>query len=276
MNITTYKPNNSLLSKYIELYYECTLKDESYVAFPHYTLPVVLSCYTIRDTIDNKVYLTQSNKKSDSFITFNRFKKPVEIIVTGKNHAINIVFKPYGLAQFLKEPLNINTKETVSLTTVFNDFFKKNPSFFELDTNTRIETLDSYLLSNLQEKKDTDIVIKAIELMKNQELSISDIAKECCCSTKKLSRLFFNLCGESPITFKRIIGFRTALEKIKEISPEFNLSDIAIETGYCDQAYFNNTFKKLTGEKPNDFFKDLDPIAEEKIYFKKTMSEKHN
>jgi len=276
MKITTFKSNISILNKYIEFYYECTLEDESYIAFPHYTLPTAISNDTIREVYDGKTYLRQTNKKNNSFISYNRFKKPIEIIIQGKIYAFNIVFKPYGLTQFTKEHININTNKTVKLTAIFDDFLHENPSFFKLNIESKVEIIDSYLLSRLLEKKDTNIVIKAIELMKNQELSIADIAKECCCSTKKLSRLFYKLCGESPITFKRIIGFRIALEKVKEISPEFNLSDIAIDTGYCDQAYFNNTFKKLTGEKPNDFFKKVDPISEENIYFKKTMSEKHN
>ena len=276
MNITTHKPNSPILSKYIEFYYECTYEDESYIAFPHYTIPTALSRDTLRETLDNKTYLKYTSKKNNSFISYNRFKKPIEIIVEGKIYGFNVIFKAYGLAQFINNKLDIYTDETLKLTSIFEDFFKLNSSFFELNIEEKISTIDSYFLSKLQEKKDTDIVIKALSLMQNQELSITHIAKECACSTKKLSRLFHNLCGESPITYKRIIGFRTALEKIKEISPEFNLSDIAIGTGYCDQAYFNNAFKKLTGEKPNDFFKKVTPISEENIYFQKTMSEKHN
>jgi len=252
------------------------LEDESYVAFPHYTLPTTISKDTTHKVYKGEVYLMYTNKKSNSFISYNRFKKPIEIIVEGKIYAFNIIFKPYGLAQFTNKQLNTHTDKAVKITSIFEDFFDLNPSFFELNIKEKIDTIDYYFLSKLEEKKDTNTVIKALSLMKNQELSITNIAKECACSTKKLSRLFHSLCGESPITYKRIISFRTALEKIKEISPEFNLSDIAIDTGYCDQAYFNNVFKKLTGEKPNDFFKKVTPISEENIYFQKTMSEKHN
>jgi len=276
MKITTYKPNNSILSKYIEFYYECTYEDESYIAFPHYTIPTALSEDTKREVVGDKTYLRHTEEKNNSFISYNRFKKPIEIIIEGKIYGFNVIFKTYGLAQFTSNKLSIYTDKTLKITSIFEDFLETNPSFFKENIGKKINTIDAYFLSKLEEKKDTDIVIKALSLMKNQELTIGHIAKECACSTKKLSRLFHNLCGESPITYKRIIGFRTALEKIKEISPEFNLSDIAIGTGYCDQAYFNNAFKKLTGEKPNDFFKKVTPISKENIYFQKTMSEKHN
>jgi len=276
MKITTYKPNNSILSKYIEFYYECTYEDESYIAFPHYTIPTALSEDTKREVVGDKTYLRHTEEKNNSFISYNRFKKPIEIIIEGKIYGFNVIFKTYGLAQFTSNKLSIYTDKTLKITSIFEDFLETTPSFFEENIGKKINTIDAYFLSKLEEKKDTDIVIKALSLMKNQELTIGHIAKECACSTKKLSRLFHNLCGESPITYKRIIGFRTALEKIKEISPEFNLSDIAIGTGYCDQAYFNNAFKKLTGEKPNDFFKKVTPISKENIYFQKTMSEKHN
>ncbi len=269
MNITTFKPNNSILHKYIEYYYDETLEDESYIAYPHFALPTFLSKNVIYNCIDDKVYLSHTNKINNVFSSYNRFKKPIRIIVKGKIYTFNIIFKPYGLAQFIKKSININTKNTVGLTHIFNDFFKLNPYFFELSTEKKIEFLDTYLLSKLQEKKDTDIVIKAIELMENQDLSLTQIAEKCSCNSKKLYRIFQKLCGESPITFKRIIGFRMALEKTKKISSEFNLSDIAIETGYCDQAYFNNIFKKLTKEKPSDFFKKINSFSEENIYFKK-------
>ena len=64
MTITTFKPNMPILNKYVELYYEATLEDESYLAFPHYTLPTAISNSISYECIDDKVYLISSAKNT--------------------------------------------------------------------------------------------------------------------------------------------------------------------------------------------------------------------
>lgn len=59
--------------------------------------------------------------------------------------------------------------------------------------------------------------------------------------------------GFSPINY--LINLRIA-ESIKLLrKPELNLTDIALDTGFCSSQHFSTTFKKLTGYTPREFRK---------------------
>ncbi|MBS1662651.1 MAG: helix-turn-helix domain-containing protein [Bacteroidetes bacterium] len=59
--------------------------------------------------------------------------------------------------------------------------------------------------------------------------------------------------GFSPINY--LINLRIA-ESIKLLrKPDLNLTDIALDTGFCSSQHFSTTFKKLTGHTPREFRK---------------------
>ena len=104
--------------------------------------------------------------------------------------------------------------------------------------------------------------------MQKDKLSVQEIADECNCSYKKLYRLFLSHCGTTPMIMKKNIRFRNALKKIEQQDVNFKLSDVAFDSGYYDQAFFNRAFKKLTGETPKKFFKHVTVLSKKDIYFK--------
>ncbi|MBL4604534.1 MAG: AraC family transcriptional regulator, partial [Flavobacteriaceae bacterium] len=67
---------------------------------------------------------------------------------------------------------------------------------------------------------------------------------------------------------KKNIRFRNALLRIENQDVNFKLSDVAFDSGYYDQAFFNKAFKKLTGETPKQFFKNVSVLSKKDIYFK--------
>ncbi|NHN25061.1 helix-turn-helix transcriptional regulator [Flavobacterium jejuense] len=265
MKIRIFEPKDIRLKKYIEYFYETELEDESYFAFPHFNLPVSYVDNSIVKIIDNEVFIENMENLNNSFFTVNKFVLPIKINIIGKVNDFCIVFKPYGLVQFLENTLDWKSSRDIFLINFFNNF---NFPLLGINSDEKVTYISNFLLEKLIEKQGTDIVIKAIELMDKNELSIDLIAKQCNCSPKKLYRLFKSLCGESPITFKKIIKFRKSLEKIKKVNPEFNLTEVALDSNYYDQANFNNAFKKLTGETPKHFFKKTQSISQKNIYFK--------
>tara|TARA_B100000809_G_scaffold261849_1_gene311561 strand:+ start:779 stop:1603 length:825 start_codon:yes stop_codon:yes gene_type:complete len=269
MNIKTYEPKNIILKKYIEYYYSTTVDNQSYIAFPHYTLPVSFIKNASAEIIKNEVLLSRDSNTELKIITTNKFIKPLKIKNSGKINDFCIIFKPYGLVQFLNEFLDWNNPKEVYIINLFDDFLLKAPAFFELEGDCKIEYLETYLCSNLKEKKGTELIIKALKIIREEDnISIANLSKRCNCHPKKLYRYFKKICGESPKTFSKIIQFRKALEKLKEMDPSLNLTNIAYDSNYYDQPAFNNAFKKLTGENPNKFFKNVREHSQKKIYFK--------
>ncbi|PKH49896.1 hypothetical protein CXF68_03900 [Tenacibaculum sp. Bg11-29] len=269
MEIKTYNPKHPVLKKYIEYYYKTVLEDHSFFAYPHYNLPVSIISKAESKVINNKVVVSQKSKSNLQSFTYNKFAKPIHIELNGKCNVFCLVFKPYGLVQFLPNSINLNSQKNILIINLFDNLLEYSPNFSELNINDKINKIESYLLSIFQEKEDSEIVIKAISIIKKQDkLSIKEIAELCNCHQKKLYRLFNKLCGDSPMVFKKIIQFRKALEKIKVTNSSFKLTNVALDSNYYDQSAFNNAFKKLTGEKPSQFFKETEIYTPENIYFK--------
>lgn len=266
-NIQIYEPRR-ILKNYIAYYYELPLKDNSYYAYPHYNLPVSIIGNSKVTLVNDIVKIEQTDITDLCSFTVNKFTKPLKILVNGSINDFCIVFKPYGLSQFLDSPLNLSSRNNLFIIELFRDLSEYIPNFSKLETIAKIKLLEDYLLSKLQIIEDNEIILKTFDLFfKEQKISIDKIAALHNYHPKKLYRLFKNICGESPLMFKKIVQFRKALEKIKDMKDQ-NLTNIALDSNYFDQPAFNNAFKNLTGEKPSSFFKDVEDNSEKSIYFK--------
>lgn len=262
-NIKKYKPKNSILGKYIAFYYDYELIDEEYFAFPSDNNVVVAFENSETFYLKNHLKVLKNSSKSPSFYALNKFSKPLFIKTSGKIKEFVVIFKPYGLAQFLQSSFYGNPFFKVP---EFNTVLELYPQFFSYSTSRKIEIFETFLLEALSEKKDLNIVVKSIYLMRNTDVSIEYIAKQCNCSYKKLYRLYKIHCGTTPMVVKKNIRFRNALKRIK--NKDLKLSDIAIDLGYYDQAIFNKAFKQLTGENPKQFLKNISVLSEKDMYFK--------
>jgi AraC-like DNA-binding protein len=97
-------------------------------------------------------------------------------------------------------------------------------------------------------------MIKAIQEIKKHQGNrrIIDLASDSFLSQKQFNRCFKEFSGFNPKTFARIIRFESALRN----RPYFpSLTDLALNSGYFDQAHFIREFKELTDFSPGAFWK---------------------
>jgi len=73
-------------------------------------------------------------------------------------------------------------------------------------------------------------------------------------SQKHFINLFREQVGLSPKQYLRIIRFQKAVQAIEK-NEFIRWSDIALESGYYDQAHFINDFKLFSGLTPNEYLK---------------------
>ena len=85
----------------------------------------------------------------------------------------------------------------------------------------------------------------------NEPLSIREIAEEFHISQTHLGTLFRKKFGLSPKEYR----INCKIEQAKYLLHHTNLSmkEIAFQTGYCNQFYFSQEFKRMTGETPSLF-----------------------
>ncbi|NBD26401.1 AraC family transcriptional regulator [Paenibacillus glycinis] len=86
-----------------------------------------------------------------------------------------------------------------------------------------------------------------------ESVTLNDLAAYAGRTPNHLSHVFKSVTGQSPIEYLHHVRISKAKELM--FDKMLPISAIAEETGFCDQAYFNRVFKKLTGCSPTAFLK---------------------
>src|SRR5262245_32094063 len=79
------------------------------------------------------------------------------------------------------------------------------------------------------------------------ECRIADLADYCQVSVRQLERGFRRVIGTSPKVFARTVRFEQAQRRLM-FDPDADLTELAYECGYFDQAHFIKDFKAFTGK----------------------------
>lgn len=171
----------------------------------------------------------------------------------------SVLFKPHGAKMFFERPLNEVTNLSVSLS----DFVGSGASELEervilAKTNAdRVEILEAYLLERIREKELDECkrlaqVVNRVKELRG-EISIEQMSYISCLGKRQLGRVFQKVVGMTPKQYLKIVRFQHVLDT-KQLNPEINLTHLAFECGYYDQAHFVNDFKKITGYCPKNYF----------------------
>ncbi len=184
--------------------------------------------------------------------------EPFYIEPTGYVNTFAIRFYPYGFANFISMPIkNLANKET----PIELFFGEKTANQLEqkiieaTNSSERIEIIEDFLLDKLNEKTTIDNIVKTTIdalLATNGSASISEILKENLSKRRQLERKFIKQIGVSPKQLGKVIRLQTALKMLLNKKSK-NLTDIAYESEYFDQAHFTKDFKEFTGINPKEF-----------------------
>ena len=181
---------------------------------------------------------------------------PVLYRNSGTIGSIIVRFKPWGAANFFRTPLmelkdrNTDGESLLNRQAVADviDRLRNCP-----DAEARIATVENYLCSLLLDRP-IDRVVAAItvEMQQAQGLCrIDTMADRAGISKRQLERRFNEIIGVSPKKFASIIRFQSVLQ----LSPRNkNLTALAYDAGYFDQAHFIKDFQAFAGESPEVFF----------------------
>ena len=184
--------------------------------------------------------------------------EPFYIEPTGYVNTFAVRFYPYGFANFVSEPIsNLASKET----PINQLFGTENADGLEQkiikseNTEQRISTIEKFLLDRLNDEKTINSIVKNTVdslLSTNGSASINSILKEDLSKRRQLERNFKKQIGVSPKQLGKVIRLQTALKMLLNQKAE-NLTNVAYESEYFDQAHFIKDFKEFTGINPKEF-----------------------
>ncbi|KFC19554.1 helix-turn-helix domain-containing protein [Chryseobacterium sp. FH1] len=261
MEVNFYQPKNSILKEYIEGYYfiaeDILSKPLSYLTFPNNYC--ILSIY---QNADEHFYGNQYKIKSAEHSNIvaglvTSYSNPLEIIYENLVNEVTIYFKPLAINYFIDNSL-LFKQSKISDFTPFPDYKEKMELIFkQSDRENQIKLLEDYLLSNFV-KKDLDLVEQILADIE-KDLKIDEIAQKYNFTRQHINILFSKNVGKTPSEYRKIHRFRKALINKSESK---NLTTLSHQNLFFDQSHFIKDFKKLTGKKPKEFFKNVDTDKE--------------
>ena len=192
-----------------------------------------------------------------SFV-FGQITKTLEIAPTGVTDIFSVRFHPGGFLPFAEFPLNEMENRAVPLTKLFGESGKvlEKQMLKLADTPLKIALIEEFLLNQLSKPQAADLLAKrSVDLIMEVkgQLDIGTLSEEMKLSRRGLERKFSKIIGLSPKELSRMVRMQSVLRSLFANNYE-NLTDIAYEFNYFDQAHFINDFKEFTGVSPKKFF----------------------
>lgn len=184
--------------------------------------------------------------------------EPFYIEPTGYVNTFAIRFYPYGFANFVTMPIKTLANKETPIALLFGE---KTANELEqkiieaTNSSERIEIIENFLLDKLNEKTTIDNIVKSTIdalLATKGSASISEILKEDLTKRRQMERNFIKQIGLSPKQLGKVIRLQSALKMLLNKQTE-NLTNIAYQSEYYDQAHFIKDFKEFTGINPKDF-----------------------
>src|SRR5205814_8278152 len=91
------------------------------------------------------------------------------------------------------------------------------------------------------------------------QFRVAELANYCHLSVRQLQRQFDDATGISPKELARTIRFETIRNRLM-FAPDTNLTELAYEFGYTDQAHFINDFKAFANKTPGEFAREMQKL----------------
>jgi AraC-like DNA-binding protein len=125
-------------------------------------------------------------------------------------------------------------------------------------TAERIQRIEAFLFDRLTNTETIDYLVKSTVdtiLTANGQLSVDSLSRQNNINRRQLVRKFSLAIGLSPKQLSKTIRLQAALKTMlnQKIT---NLTHLAHESEYYDQAHFIKDFKEFTGLTPKEFYGD--------------------
>jgi len=127
------------------------------------------------------------------------------------------------------------------------------------DAESALLVLHEYLIERAVHVQFERSLIQAAaqRLIEEQgQIKIADLAEYCRMSRRQLERLFNASLGESPKAIARLVRFEQVRDRLWR-DPHTDLTALAHECGYTDQAHFNREFKRFSNRTPRRFIAEM-------------------
>lgn len=260
--IKTFAPSSAILAKYIACIYLYEGQADThfrYLAFPHFHTGLSFFCGASVARGNWSIHISEDPQVGVHVEVLGKYTTPLLLQYQGKLREISLVFKPLGMNRFFKQ--DYQTIAPKFSQELGDEVWKKQGEALFASEDV-LKELEDFLLSQVYEDQDFSVLEKSLPYLENsiEQLSISSIAERVGLNSKTFQRHFHKHLGCSPVEYRRIVRFRSALTNKLTSAELKNLTELTYEGGYYDQSYLIREFRKLTNRSPKDFFKSMSRV----------------
>ncbi len=187
-------------------------------------------------------------------------KKTMPIAVDGTVKVVAARLFAWGALELLEDEIRVPCD---SVTALGADWSTLVPRLRNEVTEGRYEeaatTLENFLIQKaLVRVYDPKLVRTAAKLLYHTkgQCRVEELADYCHASVRQIQRGFQNVVGASPKLFARILRFEQAQRRLMT-DAETELTGLAHECGYFDQAHFIKEFRAFTGKTPSEYAREM-------------------
>jgi AraC-like DNA-binding protein len=191
--------------------------------------------------------------------------KPLIFQAEGVVKIVAVRFFAWGALPFLKHEVRPNSTMKVEPDAGLSNLVPKLAAKVQVDEYTKaVEEIEDFLIAKrLNALFEPRQVRAAAELLYHAkgQFRVAELADRCNLSARQLERQFDQATGVSPKTLARTIRFEGIRERLM-FQPKANLTELAYEFGYADQAHFIHDFKAFTNKTPSEFATEMLKLQE--------------
>jgi AraC-like DNA-binding protein len=195
--------------------------------------------------------------KNIPIVLYGQFSEVTNRMIGRNFLVLQVVFKPGALYRLTGIPAAELTNRYLDAETYFSSHirFVNEQIATASDYKAMLEIVTDFVRYLIkQEKKSKLLIDDACLLLLNAQskLTLQDIAREACLSTKQLERKFKERTGVNPKLYERIIRFDRAF-RMRNSKPDFDWLRIAVECNFHDYQHLAKEYKDFTGLTPANF-----------------------
>lgn len=174
---------------------------------------------------------------------------------TAGTGTVLVYFTETGLAHFSSCPAQELFNQSVSLEHLFATGkvreVEEQLALAATDSH-RIKVVERFLLAQLKEKMEDQVVVQAVTLIYGAKgsLKISELPRQLHISQSAFEKRFRKLVGTTPKKFASIVRFHAVLA---DIGTGKSLTELCYDHQFFDQAHFTRDFKQYTGISPEQY-----------------------
>jgi AraC-like DNA-binding protein len=188
---------------------------------------------------------------------FGVMRGAFEYRLEGARRVLGVRFRPGGFRGLLGAPLTTITDRTIPFCRIYSlDERAAEASVLEAtDDSGMMAAAEAILRTRIQRAdQSADLARQIVDLIgADRELvRVASLAAQVGLSERALQRLFSEYVGVSPKWVIRRFRLHDAASRLAN-AEDVNLTHLAQDLGYSDQAHFTRDFKALVGRAPSDY-----------------------